>query len=610
MILTTDAPDHHSSSLTRFVSTTALIVALSLSGCVKSPRDILASWRGQTNDVEEASVDSEAIADSTAGDDSTSTVSTSKAEPGVPQQEFGAENLLDRLLSQKDSNDSATTDPFVGIDAAEDADRERSDKVVSNSASEVRRRAATLEELLAQTKPKSDRDSKEAVREGTPVAKLDQHKHNTDSVGDVNRFASEFDSRLDQLKADLASEAELANSTAKDDVNPFAEFVASRESQVARVSSVSHQTTSQPISEIELPASRRHPLSDSPRTAKERVRHLLNQAHDDWESWRLKEAYRKALAAQELAVLEGVEFEVSDERPSDLAKRIASDIRQDSLTTSTSSSNAKSWTDEGISEDRSFGEVASRTFESFAAGTPNVGWQAVSLQPSLSVETSQTARAPGFDSTDSDSIPAASGGVNLMPPADDDFPSEAEGNGWNIPASTGMSTSNNQGNAHREIVNLAWPETTAAPTETVSPRQEFEEGPTLVRYETDTNDRAIVRDHESTNDLMAHVAANRERVLQFDGPSLPALPAPETSSLVRGKSEPDQVASATPILLGVNDRPASSIAVASPRQAVPAVTTDRSTASLWYSRPLWFVGGLVLLMLSMRLLSRRSLPSA
>ncbi|MEZ6145482.1 MAG: hypothetical protein R3B91_08730 [Planctomycetaceae bacterium] len=85
------------------------------------------------------------------------------------------------------------------------------------------------------------------------------------------------------------------------------------------------------------------------------------------------------------------------------------------------------------------------------------------------------------------------------------------------------------------------------------------------------------------------------------------MPAPETSTANQRRDRSEQVAVAAPILLGVNDAPVAS----PPKTTVPTTVstihaTDASSARSWFPRPMWFVGGLVLLMLAMRLLSRRS----
>ncbi|MCA9076480.1 MAG: hypothetical protein KDA93_15750 [Planctomycetaceae bacterium] len=600
MIPTSQIRRQLKTSLALCVTTTALVVGLSLSGCVKSPRDILASFRGQKAEIEEAAEESESIADAGKDDADTATVSQTKDDPTLPQQEFGTQNLLDRLLSRnKTEDDRVTTDPFVGAD---DAAREKSDEIVSKSEAEVKRRAASLEELLEQTKRGSTSPADTTDDLSSSVARNDRLKSKT---GDDNQFVTNFDSRLDQLKADLQRETDAAGSELSDDVNPFAEFAASKTANQTPVSSVSFESGTAGTTERELPTEHQHPLKNATLTAKDRVKSLMNQAHDDWESWKLEDAYRKTLAAQELAVLEGVEFDVTDERPGDLAKRIASDIRKDSL--STTLSKAEPWTEEANSHDDAFSEIASQTFESFASGTPNIGWQTVSSQIADSTEGGIPEPTPQFPETEVH--PSANSGVNLLPPSSDDFPSEAEGESWSTTSANRYRRTHHHESTEQNIVNLAWHDDESSTTNDASSQPDWDDRPALVRYESAPDHVNDEVSRESSEELLAHVAASRNRVLYSDGPQLPALPAPDTDAIRRRNSEPVQVAATPPMIVGMNDRQASSVGTSAALPASQAATTNTSVASVWYSRPLWFVGGLILLMLSMRLLSRRSTVS-
>lgn len=591
------------SSVALHATTTLLMLALMLSGCVKSPRDILTSWHGEEAEVEEDSDDSEAIADADDADDTTTTVSRSKADPGLPQREFGTENLLDKLLSRQKTDDRVTSDPFIATDAVAEAGRDKAKTDVSKTEAEVRRRAATLDDLLAQTKPSSTSGPDAAAGTRASVARTDRAKTETKGSDRENRFASNFESRLDQLKADLQRETKAA----ADEVNSFAEFMASQEKNGASVTSVSYKNESEPLPERGFRPNQKHPLEDVNISVKSRVQGLLNQAHDDWESWKLEEAYRKALAAQELAVLQGVEFDVSEERPADLAKRIADDIRKDSI--STTMAKAESWTDETDSGDDPFSQIASRTFESFAAGAPNIGWQSAASPTTGSSKEMSNGQYPRIEPSEVESRPSTNGGVNLMSPSSDDFPSEAEGNRWSMSSSADFASNDHDNSSSREIVNLAWPEDADSSGDRSSASPGFSQGPSLARYETDSYTPPGEVALESNTDLLSHVAANRDRVLGSGGPQWPALPAPDATSVDRRKPEPVQVAVAPPVLLGVNDTPAASVTAPEIAPTVQAANTRTPAASLWYSRPLWFVGGLILLMLSMRLLSRRSFPS-
>ncbi len=603
MIPTTISRRHPSSSWAVCLTTAALLLGLSLPGCVKSPREFLSSWRGQKAEVDESTEESAAIADAGDADSDlkTSTVSRSETDLKLPQEEFGAENLMDRLMSRRQADsDGTTTDPFVGSDGALSQAKRDSAETISQSETEVRQRAATLEELLTQTKPSSTRKPNAADSARTTKGDSDRGATSKSDRGDKNLFAADFDSRLDQLKADLHSKTDATVSKAADEVNPFADFVANNRVEKQATSDPDRRPISSVSFERKSDRGRlqreQPPLKGATLTAKDRVQTLLTQAHEDWDSWRLEDAYRKTLAAQELAVLEGVEFDVSDERPSDLAKRIASDIRKDSL--ASTSPKAESWTDEPAPHDDAFGQAASRAFSSFTAGTSSLGWQAAVPEASNRLPQSRAIdQRPKIELSRN-----GRSGVNLLPPSSDDFPSDAEGSQWASPASSEMTGTDSHHESSNAIVNLAWPDDTNPPSN--NNVRSFGNGPALVRYDTEAHNPTDLSTAEESEDFLAHVAANRDRVLQSERPQWPTLPAPNTSRSNQRDGRSEQVAVAPPILLGVNDTNPSTVAAAAPGSTTP--TTNAPLASVWYSRPLWFVGGLVLLMLSMRLLSRRS----
>lgn len=578
--------------------TVALVVGMSLPGCVKSPRELLTSLRPQKADVETAESEEEnaAIADAaeTDSDLKTAQVSRSETDGKLAKEEADNRNLFDRLMNrQHDNPDGASTDPFIESDAAASKAKQEADELAAKTETEVKRRAATLEELLAQSKPSTS----------------NKPDTSTSSRKDKNSFASGFDTRLERLKADLERKPDTSKDDAAGDVNPFADFVAKSPPKnadtIGTVSSVSFEQ------KLDRSLVDDRAINSGTSAAKERVQTLLQQAHEDWDSWKLEEAYRKALAAQELAVLENVQFDVADERPGDLAKRIASDIRKDSFT-STTTTKTNPWADESTShddvlgnstsrDDDAFGRAASRAFSSFTAGTSTVGWQAAVSEHSTRPSLPQA----GVDSPDADSSTTGRSGVNLLPPSDDDFPSEAEGIPWQGSASAKTTNTRTVSASTNSVVNLAWPE------DAKSARNKDEgpanEGPALVRYDSDAYTPTSQAVNEDSKALWSQASANHDRVFPPAQAQWPSLPAPETSTANQRRDQSEQVAVAAPILLGVNDAPvASAHKTTAPTTVSTIHATDAPAARSWFSRPMWFVGGLVLLMLAMRLLSRRS----
>jgi hypothetical protein len=302
-----------------------------------------------------------------------------------------------------------------------------------------------------------------------------------------------------------------------------------------------------------------------------RVRTLMDEAQQDWQAWRLERAYEAAVAAHELAAREDVQFLEGEERPRDLVEKIASDLQQDTIGEEPSqafASNLFQNTDE--SETRSAGapfgfEQLERLSDSWAAGNDDRRTSGGLAETKLT----ESARPEQGDANDT-IVASTSSGVSLLPP-DDDFPSDAEGRDWDHADPRDI-----------RLANHRFPEFSRP-------------GDQQIREQM----RGLSA--EDNQALLRNVADQRNRVLTSKGIQWPELPAAhQPAALTEHSGGPIHVAQAPRYTLA--DDMAIAAAPASQGESATPAGGGSLLGQFWHSQPIWFIGGLILLVVALRLL--------
>jgi hypothetical protein len=302
-----------------------------------------------------------------------------------------------------------------------------------------------------------------------------------------------------------------------------------------------------------------------------RVRMLMDEAQQDWQAWRLERAYRTAVAARDLALRENVEFLEGEERPRDLAEKIAFDFKQDVVTCQSPQALASKpfqQTDEVPVRSFSppFGfEQLERLADPWMAGVV----QGTTSSDLADRDVARSTSRKGVDASEP-TVESRSSGVSLLPP-DDDFPSDAEGRDW----------------------------THADPRDIRLANHRFSEFSRPGDQEIREQMRGLSA--EDNQALLRNVADQRHRVLTSKGVQWPELPAAhQPAALKQRSSGPIQVAQAPRYTL------ADDMAVAASPESGPDGATAAAGGSLlgqfWHSQPIWFIGGLILLIAALRIL--------
>lgn len=481
-----------------------------------------------------------------------------------------------------DKQEVATTDPFVDDDDA--ADEAAADNSSSKTAADASQDAIaetgrpSVDELLASFATKTPAVTAAGTKpwweaDDAPATGSEQASANTASADP--QFAQEFDSRLERLRAELATVNSDSNSAASDAVDGPAvdPFLAASSSPTS--------ANAEDASARSLFGGDQHPLDSNTSAtlgaAKPRIKAMLADARTDWENWNLRRAYRTALDAQELAVLENVTFTADEVSPQELAEQIAADLRGDSVSAVAASREKKP----ASSSLESLFTTSAKS--SSAIGFPDFSDAASPWSTPANSLNDTRAGLPSEDA--SQPTESRTSGVSLLPP-DDDFPSETDSTDWNraLPSFGAVP-----------------PQPTTTVTEdsiqlTNHKSPEF----TLTRSQT-PQDQFPGLSNEDNQELLTSVAAQRSRVLQPNDVEWPSLPAPAAD--VAGSSHrpgPIRLAEAPRFTLDDDLAPAMDAPAATPAARAPV--SGSLLGQFWRSQPIWFIGGLVLLVIALRLL--------
>jgi hypothetical protein len=309
-----------------------------------------------------------------------------------------------------------------------------------------------------------------------------------------------------------------------------------------------------------------------PLDARSRVQALMDEAQQDWAALQLESAYRTAVAAHDLATRENVQFRNEEVQPFDLARKIAADRDRDAVATTA---------------DQSAEALASNPFNTShelgigAAGTP-FGFEELDrlANPWTDTESDRTtsrgladpnvARTATQQQADTDEpiVASQTSGVSLLPP-DDDFPSDAAERDW--------------AGADPRDIRLA---THRFPEFSRPGDQQIREQMSGLSAE----------DNQA---LLQSVADQKSRVLRSKGIQWPELPAArQPTALGERSSGPIQVAQAPRFSL--EDDMAIATAPEQKWEGTPG-SGGSLLGQIWRSQPIWFIGGLILLIVALRL---------
>lgn len=304
--------------------------------------------------------------------------------------------------------------------------------------------------------------------------------------------------------------------------------------------------------------------------ARTRVHELMADARNDWQAWRLDRAYETAVAAQELAVRENVQLHDVEDQPEVLVRKIAADRSRDAVpaladqSQEAFGSNPFDDADSSGSSKTPFGFAELDRLANPWTTTPEKSPSKAPADPASTLAEKQQ------NSHEADTVvQSQTGGVSLLPP-DDDFPSDADARDWS-------------GADPRDI------------------RLATHKFPQFSRSQDEqVREQMKGLSAEDNQALLQNVADQKNRVLRSKGIQWPELPAAHQPRTVAERSAgPIQVAEAPRFTLE------DDIAIAAPPDSAGETPATSSGGSLlgqfWRSQPIWFIGGLVLLILAMRL---------
>lgn len=562
-------------------------LAILVPGCAGKRIDMLTSLNPFSDDESTPVADGEEAG----ADDDSQLVADAADETNAQLSAYSAEDIIEgpptlskrfRSLFGRSEKAVVTTDPFLVSDSGEKPkpDPEPKQPVADNDGPTVEELLASFEANVAE-EPAESGDWWKSRQESDKVT---QTEFSVESTAD---FDQEFDTRLERLRAELAGR--VSPRTAE---NPMP--VAPLESQSAQLTDQTPvRQEAQERSLFSEPAvedtarDSRHPLVDvadesvnPQRDTKARIKAMLADARRDWENWNLRRAYRTALDAQELAVLEGIAFEADEENPQMLAAKIASELRNESqfgLKMSETGS-ATSDTVNPFSDGSSFAVDGSASDEA-----RHDSWFGF---PELSDATNPwTSRSGGIETGHPSSAEypaearttARSSGVSLLPP-DDDFPSDAAQGEWQRSASAAP-TDEADGTDRIQLTMHRTPEFTLRRHE--NRRQRF---PGLTS--------------EDRKALQNTAAAQRNRVLDSETAQFPELPSPfRADAETQQTIEPIRVAQAPRFALD-RDLAASSDSIDQKSGSPPNTSL---LSQVWQSQPIWLIAGIVLLIIALRM---------
>lgn len=577
-----------------------IVFALLIPGCAGKRIDLLTSQvdeeSSETNEANGTPQRTPAPADSSTndrpriatGDDAGSTSLLSALSPRrVWGRITGSENVV-------------TTDPFVEGGEAVDPEPSSSGQLVKSDVSSV-------DDLLAKfTRSIPDEDRSSAtpwweqdaapVRASEPTNQVSQHQ-----------FADEFDSRLDRLRSELAAgpdasthdgsrfvnNTEQANPFVSEDTNPFASqhaepfadddvnpFASSDSMVIAESEAATAQDAKAvatafsgvdppkpdlfPLPRIEA----RVPRIEARETTKDRVLAMVASARSEWEHQNPRRAYRTALDAQEIALFENMEFAPDELHPQDLAEQIAMGMRQGSSPQALPGDALPKVVERRSAEaEPILAPLGFPEFGPFAGSWDSLGGGAsrISAEPQAG-----SARTTGGS------------GVSLLPP-DDDFPSAAEMPEWNTDANPFAGSLSDSGGEPPDAIQLTIHEGS-------DPAISSDEQP---------SDQLPGLTDEDNQELLSTVSEQRSRVFEstkLEWPSLPSLS--ESEGTTESGRRPLRVAQAPRFALESESEAATTSTV----DAAPSAGSGSVLGQIWRSQPIWFVGGLVLLVIALRLL--------
>jgi hypothetical protein len=593
-----------------------------LSGCARSPRDYLTGLRNFVRPEPVGRTEEKSSDETLAPADDPSLIAREEEESrqkhalkdmpvaangardaaGGDSEQEGSSRLLESLLGKKPAEAAESHDPFLAS--------ERKTATGPSQPSSEGTVEMTLEELLASAnKPPAASDESRSGNEKSeawwdsapaeaaevatasaeePAPTAEPAEEIVETSDDRIRFAREFDSRLDRLRAELSQAEPSGPQAADQSLNPFAESSLKVDPLVEEQHPLTgaEEGVAPPVAHV----------ADSKvrgSLARQRVALLMTEAHEYWQNWDLPTAYRTALAAQELAVVENVSFDVAEETPADIAARIAADIRREQWDTDEPEVSSTPQED-ALAAVAPVADSTPSTPPTVPVSTKKHTWSTIPAVPSWSQ--SAGGGAADFGVSRGEAAPESrSSGVSLLAPLDDDFPSESEQPSG--PA-TGEGRSGSDDVAIPPFSTSTWPATTGVNDAAAATSADT----TLVRFESSESAPAPVLSAEDEQAIRSDVAATRSRVLESAPLEWPVLPVPGGGDLASINDLPVELSAAPPVALDDTDFVTPPVAAVDGSSAA-----EEGSSRAWAS---WVIGGTLLLVTALRLLSRRSATMA
>lgn len=526
----------------------------------------------------------------------------------------GRPRLRHRVRSLFSREDEATTagDPFLQEESKRQSSEAAEDRkaIASSEQGRVDDMLASFQnqeqekEPITKVKPWWETGTTETSGTPAPAETATASADTPPKAAPKTTFSRQFDSRLERLRAELdLDDKSIADTEKSSDTSstPAAKTprasgvpthaaievqpkIAARNAQEANATAVddvaaqqlpvvvgnartgAEPATASLMTQPRLPA---HESQNAPAAsaadaaaaadARQQVLALMDEARQDQQAWKLHRAYQTVVAAHKIAVREKVRFRAGEEQPRDLARKIAADVKKDALARRSGSA-PRAFASNPFRETDDLGiRSAAATFGFDELERLANPWTAKPADQSAAA-TPRPALAGARPAESQDS------GVSLMPP-EDDFPSDAAGRDWN--------------DADPRDIRLA---THKFP--------DFRSADKQIRGQMKG---LSASDNEA---LLQNIADQKNRVLTSKGIVWPRLPkGHQPLPRVERGDGPIRVAQAPQFALE-DDLAVTPVPAA-------AAKADPSSGSLlgqfWRSQPIWFIGGLVLLVMALRL---------
>lgn len=564
---------------------TAAVFSVSTVGCVRSPREVVSSLRGRVAD--EAPDEAEAVASGSSvapadyalvDSSSDSAIRTvgfrqqaaasdvvragSSAPP--PRARRQSENLLDTILKRRQQDLEAS---------------EPDSSLASTTTNQAQPQHSTATHRQITGSPQSSRES--AIDPTAP-----------------NQFAGDFDARLARLREELKSDRiqTAAGSSAQTD-SPAIPFWA--QSQSGSTADRQNDTVSTPASGQSKPrlpwtestAADLSPPADA-EEAKEQIQTLLTESQNHWEHTRFHEAHEKAVQAQELAVSNRLTFSPSELDPGEVAEQIATAIKLQAP-----AEDALSIPGESSEQPVNLAVIADvKQTDQSVIPAPDV----TSLDHAVAgaeIESSSLVEPAAAFATER---LVSDGGVQLLPPVADTLPSQ-----------TAPATEESELGflRHRDAIKSAFasldrPDPGSSPGPVPFAKESDSTGPALLQNRgQNLRPLPLLSAPPKTEIVAAEKPPAPSNSMQIAAGEWPRFSNPSTAPTASESPQPLRIAQAPPILL---DREAGTDSHSEPVATAGLHRPSHGASgspSHWSTQALWIIGGILLLIIAMRLTS-------